>query len=212
MPRLILFLVLLAAPFEAHGERSIQFYDFRVLDGWLEVDFRFQEGLSGKVIETLERGLPATIRYEVELWRSRSSWFDKLEASRFITYKVRFDVIDRRYESNLNGSIRRYATLEELEHAILRQAGARVVQLSEIRGEDSYFFSITARVTPVALEQVREMEAWLDGKIPGEDGGGGAGGILEMPERLFGFVASLAGFGDEEIKAKSIYFVPEALE
>ena len=209
----MVFLLFLALPHAALGEGSINFYDFRVLDGWLEVDFRFQEGLSGKVIETLERGLPATIQYEVELWRTRSSWFDKLEASRFITYEIRFDVIEKRYESRLNGSIRRYATLAELDHAILRQAGVRVAPISGIHGENSCFFSITAKVIPVDLEQVREMEAWLDGKIPGEEAeSGGAGGILRMPERLFGFVASVAGFGDEEIKAKSIYFVPEALE
>ena len=178
------------------------------------MDFQFPGGLSGKVVETLERGLPATVRYEIELWRSRASWFDKLEESRLIEYQVHYDIIDRRYESHNDGEIRRYGTVEQLENAILRQAGVRLSPLSRLKGRSSYFFNITAKVIPVELEQVREMEAWLEGKIPGEeeDNGGGPEAILGMPERLFGFVASLAGFGDEEIKARSVSFVPEALE
>ncbi len=166
------------------------------------------------MVETLDRGLPATLRYEIELWRSRSSWFDRLEASSQFEYQVRYDIIDRRYESRSDGEIRRYGTLEELENAILRQVGVRISPIAELKGQSSYFFNITAKVIPVGLEQVREMEAWLDGKIPGEEEeeGRGPGAILGMPERLFGFVASLAGFGDEEIKARSVSFVPEALE
>ncbi len=164
------------------------------------------------MLETIERGLPATVNYEIELWRSRSSWFDALEASRFLSYRVSYDIIEGRYECAIGARVRRFDSLEALKNSLLKRTGIRVADMADLDGGKSYYFSIRAKVILVELEQVREVEAWLDGKIPGEKEEGGAGAILGVPEKLFGFLAGIAGFGDEQIETRSVSFVPEGLE
>ncbi len=203
----------LGAPAAVRAESTLLFDDFRVREEWLELDFRFENGFSAKVIETMGRGLPATIEYEIELWRPRASWFDKLEASRRVSYQIQYDVIEREYRVYSPGRIAEiHPSIDELRRAVLIQRSIPIARLEDLHPRSSYYIALTARVIPIELKQVREVEAWLEGKIPGNEDPPTTGGIFGIPERLFGFVASLAGFGDEEIRTKSISFVPEALE
>lgn len=209
-----LAVIALTAPAPARGERSLSFENIRAREGWIELDLRLIDGFSGKVGESLERGLPTTVTYAVELWRSRARWFDRLERTRYLVFRIEHDVLSGVYRvRSADGGFWEVRSKEDLESLALRPAAVRVAPLERVDGRRPHYFSVRARVKPLELEQIREIEAWLEGKIPGdEDSEEGSGGILGMPERVFGFVAGLAGLGEESIEAKSVTFRPEALE
>ncbi|NNE08907.1 MAG: DUF4390 domain-containing protein, partial [Gemmatimonadetes bacterium] len=87
----------LALPAFARAETRIDFDDFRPRDGWLVLDFSLRGALDSKKLDTIHRGIPTTVTYEVSLLRARSGWFDKVEASLTFAVSVRFDVVQERY-------------------------------------------------------------------------------------------------------------------
>ncbi|MFH1278170.1 MAG: DUF4390 domain-containing protein [Candidatus Eisenbacteria bacterium] len=203
----------LTAPAPARADRSLSFENIRAREGWIELDLRLEDGFSGKVGESLERGLPTTVTYALELWRSRSRWFDRLERTRYLVFRIERDVLSGVYRvRSADGGFWEVRTTEALEDLTLRPGAVRVAPLDRVDGRQAHYFSARARVKPLELEQIREIEAWLEGKIPGEEESDPGGGILGMPERVFGFVAGLAGLGEESIEARSVTFRPESLE
>ena len=212
-PWIVLVFFFFLLPGMPWAARGISFDNFRVQEEWLELDFEFEEGFSDEVVETLERGLPATVVYRIELWRSRARWFDRLEASRFLTFQVEHDPWIGAYRVRGPAMEPRLCpTLGDLEEEVLRLEGIRLTPLDRLKGEEAHYFALRAEVRPVELEQIREIEAWLEGTLPGDEKGQDEdGGIWNIPERLFGFVADFAGFGEESIEAKSITFRPAAL-
>ncbi|MBN1824946.1 MAG: DUF4390 domain-containing protein [Candidatus Eisenbacteria bacterium] len=213
-PLILALFLLLLAPTAARAEGNIVFSQIRVAEGWLELDFELTGGFSPKVIETLDGGLPATLIFEVELWRARASWFDHLEETRYLTYRIEFDLWEKVYRAGAPGrEPRTYPDLASLTADLLRRERLRILPVRRLRRREPHYFSVRAEVRPVELRQIREIEAWLEGKIPVEGEQEGDGTFLgAVPERLFGFAASLAGFGEDRIEARSITFRPEALE
>lgn len=210
----ILAALLLIIPPQVSAEPSISFQNIRVYREWLEIDFQLLEGFSDNVRETLERGLPATVQFEIELWRDRSRWYDHLEETRFLTFHIEYDRWEKTWE--VRGPFRdplHYTTFDKMASAVLRQERVRIADMGRLRVREPYYFSVRAEVKPLELEQIREIEAWLEGKIPGEnpERDADAGLLRLIPERLFGFAASVAGLGAKSIEAKSITFQPGAL-
>ncbi len=208
-----LLLVLFAAPAGA-AKGTVWFNNIRSADGWIEADLEIPGGFPSGVAETLERGVPATVVYEIEIWRDRSRWFDRLEATQFLVYRIEHDAwagVTR--VLGQKGNEHSHASLAEAEAEVLRPERIRIAPAHRLDGKEPHYLAVRASVRPLALEQVRAIEDWLEGKIPGEtDPGRSDEGILRVPERLFGFVASLAGFGETTLQARSINFRPEGLE
>lgn len=208
-----LLLALFAAP--AGGAKgTVWFNNIRSAEGWIEIDLEIPGGFPPGVAETLERGVPATVVYEIEIWRDRSRWFNRLEATQFLVYRIEHDAWAGVFRVlGPTGNEHSHATLAETAAAVLRPVGIRVAPSRRLNGKEPHYLAVRAAVRPLALEQVRAIEDWLEGKIPGETNPDGPDeGILRLPERLFGFIASLAGFGEQTLEARSINFRPEGLE
>lgn len=212
-----LALLMFGFPSFARAEPSIDFEDFRPRDGWLVVDFALRDALDFKKLDTIHRGIPTTVTYEVSLFRARSGWFDKVEASVTVSVSVRFDVVQERYVIQRDGRRELVSNQDEMIRRLLEQKSVPLARLVGLRGSARHYVAVRARLSSVNLQQIQEIEDFLDGKIPGDGAGAGTeegngNGVLDVPEKLFGFVASLAGLGDETWEAESIRFLPGALE
>ncbi|NNE09034.1 MAG: hypothetical protein HKN20_10790, partial [Gemmatimonadetes bacterium] len=122
-----------------------------------------------------------------------------------------------RYVIQQDGRRELVSSQEEMIRRLLERTDVPLARLVGLRGSSRHYVAVRARLSSVNLQQIQEIEDFLDGRIPGEDGGAGTNeenrnGVLDVPEKLFGFVASLAGLGDETWEAESIRFLPGALE
>lgn len=210
-------MILLVFGTRAVAEPRIAFDDFRPRDGWLFVDFSLDGVLDEKGLDTIRRGIPATVTCEVSLLRDRSGWFDKVEASVTRIVTVRYDVVQERYVIEQEGRREIVTSLPEMKRRLLTQPELPLAPLAGLRLSARHYVAVRARFTTVNLRQIQEIEDFLDGKIPGDEKPDtpedtDRTGVLDVPEKLFGFVASLAGLGDETWEAESIRFLPGALE
>ncbi len=56
--------------------------------GFVTVTFTAANLFSSRIVESLSRGLPATLEYQIQLWKKRGAWFDKLVATNRLSLPV----------------------------------------------------------------------------------------------------------------------------
>jgi hypothetical protein len=162
---------------------------------------------------SIESGLPITVRITVELWRDRRSWFDKLVTSQGRRFRIRFDPGERLYLVRSTGRRTWEEAFENLD-AALEEVSRQVLPIraaGDLDRESTYFLAAEAAIQHLTLEEVRELDAWISGKVRGEAGQEedpgpeeeGGGGITAA---VFKFLVRRAGFGDRILRDRSDRF------
>jgi hypothetical protein len=173
-------------------------------DPFVRLSFELSDPLPEADIHGPTGSTPAALAYTIELWRERTNWFDAIVSSRTYGYRLEFDHLRSLYRAvTPDGKILETADRSELIQVICEQdsvVGARTADLKQ--GKD-YYFAITARLTPIDINRLAEVEGWLSGEIRT---GTRRGGILGVPKALVGVLADLAGFGDRSIVVRSDVF------
>lgn len=172
--------------------------DFLAFD--LDLEGAFSEGRE----EELFQGFATNIAYTVELWRERGLWFDKLKLTRTLTLKVTYDLWDERYVVHFRRDrMARFDTIEEVKDATCRLKGLKLVEATELSPEEEYYIAVRARVRPLTVEELGEIEDWLSGDLPS---GGRGGGILSIPSYLMKMLLGTTGVTDRSVLTKSDVF------
>jgi hypothetical protein len=175
--------------------------------GFLTVTFDAQGLFSPRIVETLTRGLPATLNYEIQLWKERRMWLDKLIQVNALTYRIRYDPWEDGYRiETRRGRSPAVFDMEHVERSLCVQVRTLVASVNAIEPAATYYILIRATMRPLSPEDVDQVETWLsDGKPEGRRG------ITAVPGYLFDLIVSLSGLGDEAASAKSQPFEPAYL-
>jgi len=161
----------------------------------LVVDLALEHLLDPATEEVLERGIPVTLVCEVEVWRERSAWFDRLEAVRSVSYKLQRDAWDEVYVLRQSGGGEEiFVDLDEARAAIERRTAVSIAPIDLFTDEDAYYLVVNAALKPLTVEDVDELEGWLSGEI--KSGRQRGFGILGIPKALFGLIKNVTGLGD----------------
>ncbi len=170
----------------------------------LIVDLSIQNLIDPITEEALERGVPVTLVLGIEVWRERSAWFDRLEASCHLAYKLQLDTWDEVYVvRDIEGRQEVFLDLAEARGALEDRRDVSVAPLSALRDDSSYYLVVTAALKPLTVEDVEELEGWLSGEI--ESDRARKVGLLGLPRAFFGVILDLTGFGarDDELRTPS---------
>jgi hypothetical protein len=194
---------LLAAPPVFGAEDTLRLDRLGVESGRVAVVARLSEGFDAETRRSIDDGLPITIRYTTELWRKRRLWFDKQVDSRVRTFRVRYDPGERLYSVTGSGP-RRRETFRSLD-AALDRLSPRTLDVSprwELEDKHQYYVAVELAIRPLTLEEFRELDGWISGRILGDGGEDGESAPSENGEgglsgAVFGFLLDLAGFGDK---------------
>jgi len=177
--------------------------------GAICVTYRVERPFTPRLAETLERGMPATISFEVGLWKRRAIWFDKLVLAIRSEHKVVYDDWARSYRIR-SGTYplrsRAVPSLDSLVTTLFREQRLPVVTLAALDSTGSYYVSVRATVRPVATEDLGEIEDWLAGESPGRENDSRG-----IPDYLMGLAVSFSGLGDRTDLEKSARFRPALL-
>lgn len=161
----------------------------------LVVDLAIEHLLDPAIEEVLERGIPVTLVIEVEVWRERSAWFDRLEAFRGVTCKLQRDAWDEVYVlREASGGEEIFVDVAEATAALARRPGVAIAPLDVLTSDDSYYLVVNAALKPLTVEDMDELEDWLTGEI--KSGRQRGFGLLGLPKALFGLIKDVTGFGD----------------
>lgn len=218
-------LVFLAAllPAVSRAADPLALEDLGVRGDRVTVTARLPDGFDAETRTSIERGLPITVRYTVELWRKRRLWFDKQLDSQVRAFRVRWDPGEKLYSVSGADRSRIRETFQSLD-AALERLSPRVLDVyprDELEDGSTYYVVVQVAIQPLTVEEFRELDGWISGRIRGEEGGdegdrpdstngdeGGGGGVSGA---FFGFLIDLAGFGDKILEAETPGFKPASL-
>jgi hypothetical protein len=157
---------------------------------------------SSRVGGSLERGMPATLLVTVDLWRDRTGWFDRLEATRSTLCRVRYDAWRGDYDLRRGAEAVQHAdSLGEVAALLARPLRLPVAESRSLLPGHRYYLVVTASLRPLTPEGVREVEQFLSSQLRSSGGsaanGSGSVSIGRLPSSLLSALAALSGLGDE---------------
>jgi len=208
----VLGLVLLAsAARPAHALSLASVQTSRDADARLWVAVRVDEPIEPRVARSLRRGMPATLTLHAELWRRRHGWFDRLEQSSEVTFRMRYDVWGDRWRlEDPDGHTLVLRTLDSLQIALERTIDLPVASLERLAADAPCYVVVTASLRPLNVEDAEEVEGWLSGEVR-DQGTSGLGVLTGLPRSLFEAARNFAGFGDQHVRRIGAEFTPAQL-
>ena len=101
-------------------------------------------------MEGLGTGIPATVRFQVELWQYNSWWVDRRIVARVVERQVVYDLLTKEYRvSVVQGEEREpYVTREvwEAERVLSEIKALRMAQMPSLKPDDLYYVRVRAEV------------------------------------------------------------------
>ncbi len=171
----------------------------RERDGYVWVDARLADPFTGRIGESLTRGMPATLRLHVELWRRRTAWFDRLENTFEASLRLHRDVERQVFVlERARAKPDEAPDLDSLQALLERPLALPAGRVGPLQAGVRYYVVVSATLRPLSLEDAAEVEDWLS-----SEGGGAIGGLARLPGALFDTVRNFAGFGDQHARAIS---------
>lgn len=202
---LLALVLLFATPARAGEGMGLEVGPVEQVGGAVCVSYRVEQPFTPRLEEVLMSGMPATVTFEVGLWKHRMLWFDKLVLAIHSEHKIVYDDWAQafRIRSGVNPPrTSRVANLDSLETVLFRARRLPIAAINGLDANGSYFVSVRVTIRPVAAEDLGEIETWLSGESPSPESEHG------LPRYLMDLAVSLSGLGDRTALAKSEHFVP----
>ena len=119
---------------------------------------------NGKFIDLMRSGFPLRLHYRLELWRTRSGWFDIHVNEASWDAVVHYDPVADDFvlvRSGGGGTASRYARVDALAHAL--QVPYKVTLST--KGTGSFYFLCRLEVSTLNDTDLQEVEQWLKGEV-----------------------------------------------
>lgn len=153
-------------------------------DAYLCIDFRLRNAIDKEILESMHDGVPTLLRYQVNVWKDRSSWYDKLINSVSFSYKVHYDNWDTLYcvtpLETLQDERIGAGDVAELIHLVCNQQRMKICPIGALDSLSDYYVTISAEIRSLSAERVKEIDSWLGGGAEADDGGGMLGFVLGL--------------------------------
>ena len=199
LPRTLALLAALIGALLPASALAVEIVGVRVtrLEGHVAVALGHAQVLSPRIRDSMERGMPATVRLSVDIWRDRPGWFDQLVRSEHAETRVGRNAWSDEYQMRRQaGPILTLLDLDEVERELRRPTRVRLIPVSELSAGERYYAIIRVEVKPLTVEDIEEVERWLSGEAK-RIGKPGPGSIARLPAYIVGLLANLSGLGDE---------------
>jgi len=146
-------------------ESTIRIIQNGIIKGNLVMKFRADELFNEKVIKFLNRGFTIKIEYNIELWKSRGYWFDKLDSQQNIGYEITFEPIEKSYRCTRtnNGAVIISKSDRQLNRVIqwVTSTDTPVIisPLAQL-DETEYYYNIEILIATLTAENIRDLQKW----------------------------------------------------
>jgi hypothetical protein len=125
--------------------------------------------LPEELVEGLGTGIPAAVRFQVELWQYNAWWVDRRIAAKIVERQLAYDVLTKEYRvSALQGEEREpYVTRElwEAERVLSQVRNLRLVSIASLRGEDLYYVRVRAEVRSAPDSSLSKIVPFLSSRV-----------------------------------------------
>lgn len=202
-------LALAPASFAAN-DVGLVVYPVESVRGAISVSYRVESPFTPRLEETLQQGMPATIAYEVGVWKRRTFWFDKSVVALRREHKVAYvpwaNSFRVRSGFGVSARSRSVVSLDSLKTWLFAERRLAVVPAAALDSSGTYYVTVRVTIRPVSEEDLGELEEWLQGDAPDP-----ASTTRGLPRSLLGIAAGLSGLGERGALVKSERFRPSRL-
>jgi hypothetical protein len=119
-------------------------------DSTLLVNLVLLGAMPDGIVEGLGTGIPAAVRFQLELWQYNSWWVDRRIAATILERQVVYDVLTKEYRVlALQGEERdAYVTRDiwEAERVLSEVRALRVAPITSLKGQDLYYVRARADI------------------------------------------------------------------
>ena len=141
----VMLLQLLAHPALAQGVELATLHTAKS-DGALNLDFVARVNLPRTVEDALQRGVPIYFVAEAQLYRNRWYWRDERVARVSRSWRVAFQPLTSAWRVSLGGLNQSFPSMAEALAAVSRSAGWRLVELSQLDFDKSFYLEFSYRL------------------------------------------------------------------
>ena len=149
----------------AAAERQINITGSKVKAGQLTVSFETHNLLAGKAIEFLHKGFTLKLSYTIELWKSRSFWFDEPVAQREIKHVITYDIVRREYSvfRKIGEEISEETVfkMEQMVDWVTKLMDVEISQIEKLQKEAFYYYSIDAELKMLTADDIKDLQRWF---------------------------------------------------
>lgn len=199
-----------ASPSIASNDLGLIVDPVESVKGEISVSYRVEAPFTPRLEETLLQGMPATVAYEVGVWKRRTFWFDKSIVALKREHKVAYVPWARSFRvrsgTGISAVSRSVVSLDSLKAWLFEEHRLAVVPRAALDSTGTYYVSVRVTIRPVTDEDLGEVEEWLAGESPDADQE-----TRGLPRALLGIAAGLSGLGDRTALVKSERFQPARL-
>ncbi len=169
--------------------------------------------LPNELITYLNKGVPISIEYRIELWKERTRWFDKLVDTVNVNYNIRYDPWEKIYtvlQSTGNLSIE--CEMRELREALDLTNSTSDRKLALDGREALYYLIGQLSIKTMSFSNYKEVESWLRGGISNAK----KPNLEEAPDKfgefIFNTALKISGLKNLSRQIKSPKFTPSQIQ
>lgn len=155
----VLLALTLVAPAPARAELRISDLEVFLNNQDVTVHLVVLGAVSSAFLESLQSGVPAHVRFTVELWRHNRLWPDKLLTAKLVERQLGFNVVTKEYKvAALQGETRAPYTTRDLRDAqrVLSEVrGLKLAPASSVDPADVFYVRVLAETA------LRGENTWL---------------------------------------------------
>jgi len=119
-------------------------------DRTLQVNLVLLGAMPDGIVEGLGTGIPAVVRFQLELWQYNSWWVDRRVVAKLVERQVVYDVLTKEFRvSPVRGEEREpYVTRDvwEAERVLSEIRGFKLTQMTHLNLDDLYYVRVRAEV------------------------------------------------------------------
>lgn len=157
--------------------------------GNIQTEIAIIDSLPQELIAYINKGVPVSFEYRLELWREKEGWFDVQAAGADISIKVRYDTWEKQYsvvQTSKALTIENELDGERETIDLLRSTNMQTLELNDTSGVYYLYGSLTIRT--MSFSNYKEVESWLKGGVSDVK----KPQLQDAPDRVGEFVFNMA--------------------
>ncbi|OGC93427.1 MAG: hypothetical protein A2W25_02305 [candidate division Zixibacteria bacterium RBG_16_53_22] len=135
-------------------------------NGQILTQLALTDSLPPELIGYVDKGVPISVEYRLELWRVRPGWFDQLAGQAKVDYRIRFDPWEKEYTvvQKIPGLVIENILYEEEEAIDLLMSSGQVAFVPDDSAGE-YYLAGSIVVKTMSFSSFKEVESWLKGEV-----------------------------------------------
>ncbi len=194
------------------AENRYEFTSIHIENQSLIISFQIEHLINDDILNGMKKGMTAALEFQVQLFRRRAFWTDRLYAEKAVRLKITYDPWLKNFIIQQRNADPAHVSAEQLNEKCSGFKEMHLIPAKELPEQKPFYIAVRTILRPMSVENIEEIRKWLAGEVREID-------PKKIPETkepvsktgnwLMGILMNIAGFKDRIISAKSDFLIIE---